>query len=395
MLAEGNLTDGTLEAAFGKLEFSGPLEINKGGTYSGNWQSLDPDKPAVNITTSEPVIIENANIQSKGPLIRSRYVNANLTVRNTRGLGLNPGRPEKEGKRPGYFLHLENFQSATVENNEMVGTGGMYFHKFAGDPDKNQTIKIVRNKALNIDGRHSSGPDSFSDKGFYRTQFTQFNTVRNVVGAEIAWNEIINEPTKSRVEENINMYLSSGTPSSPIQIHDNYIQGAFAANPSEQDYGGGGIMIADGNAKKLEDASAYVRAFNNQVVGTSNQGIAITAGHDNAAYNNRVISSGLLPNGTPIASQNVGILVWDLYKNKNNNTFFNNAMYNNVVGWAKPLDSKNAQNPFWFPDCSTSGAQTCTNNTVVAGPITLDAEKQEYQRWQAKLRTSSIELGAK
>ncbi len=37
----------------------------KGGTYSGNWESLDSRTPAVSVQTSEPVIIENSNIRMK------------------------------------------------------------------------------------------------------------------------------------------------------------------------------------------------------------------------------------------------------------------------------------------------------------------------------------------
>ncbi|WP_189011719.1 NPCBM/NEW2 domain-containing protein, partial [Deinococcus malanensis] len=51
----------------GTTTYSGPLVISKGGTYSGNWESPDTG-PAVSIQTTEPVIIENANIRGKGVL---------------------------------------------------------------------------------------------------------------------------------------------------------------------------------------------------------------------------------------------------------------------------------------------------------------------------------------
>lgn len=378
-----------------QITYSGPITITKGGVYSGNWQSLNPDQPAVTVSTSEAVVIENSNIQSRGALIRSRYVKANLTVRNSRGVALNPGLAASYRRTPGYFIHLEEFQSARIENNELIGTSGMYFYKFMGEPNKGHTIKVLRNKALNIDGRYSNGPDAFSPTGFYRVQFAQFNDVKNIPNAEIAWNQIINEPGKSRVEENINMYLSSGTPTSPVLIHNNYIQGAYPTNPATDNYGGGGIMLGDGQASSVGKASAYLRAYNNQVISTSNQGIAIAAGHNNEAYNNRVISSGFLPDGRPIASQNVGIYVWDLHGDKARNTFFNNVMYNNVVGWAQPAKSPTAQNPFWFPHCGAEerSAKSCKNNTALPGTITRAMEAQEFARWQAKLRASNVVVG--
>jgi parallel beta-helix repeat protein len=62
-------------------------------------------------------------------------------------------------------------------------------------------------------------------------------------------------------------------------------------------------------------ASAYNNVYNNQIVGTVNMGIEFGAGHDNVAYNNTVISSGLLPNGTRFPAQNVGLTIYDVYGN--------------------------------------------------------------------------------
>ena len=370
------------------LTYSGPITITKGGTYTGNWQSLDPEKAAVTISTSEPVVIENANIQSRGALIRSRYAKANVTVRNTRGVALNPGLPASDRAAPGYFLHLEEFQSAVVENNELVGTAGIYLRKYLGDAAKGQTVQILRNRALNIDGRYSDGPDRFSATGYARVQFVQFNDVRHIAGAQIAWNEIVNEPGKSRVEEVINMYVSSGTAQSPVRIHDNYIQGAYPNVPTAQTYGGGGIMLGDGPSSNKEDAAAYLQAYNNQVIGTTNQGIAIAAGHDISAYDNRVISSGLLADGTPLPAQNVGVYVWDLHGDRARGTFYNNSMRGNLVAWARPLRSPTARNDFWFPHCTD-----CTGNTAAQGPVTRAMEEQEFGRWQEKVRSAQIVVG--
>ena len=46
------------------IVYGDPIVIVKGGTYRGNWQSLDPDVPAVRVRTSEAVIIENSTIRS-------------------------------------------------------------------------------------------------------------------------------------------------------------------------------------------------------------------------------------------------------------------------------------------------------------------------------------------
>ncbi|WP_295818977.1 hypothetical protein [uncultured Deinococcus sp.] len=376
------------------VTYAKPITIFKGGVYRGNWESQSAGVPAVTIMTAQPVTIEYANIRSRGPLIYSAFKKANLTVRHTRGEALHPNRPLKEYRTPGRFLHLEDFGSLIVENNDLIGTSGIYLRAFRGLPGVKTTIVIRRNRATNIDGRYSTGPGTFSDTQFHRVQFVQFNQVRHVPRVEIAWNEVINEPGRSRVEEIINMYLSSGVPSSAIKIHDNYFQGAYGQQPTRLDYDGAGMNIGDGLAKTVKDAAGYVHAYNNQLVGT-NTGIALSAGHDLLAYGNRLISSGRLPDGRPTVGQNVGVYVWDARDNRRYGTFYNNIARDNVIGWATPRRGRTAQNPTWFPDCAqgTLGSSLCVNNVRLPGPITQTMERQEFTRWQTKLRVAKVQLG--
>ena len=69
---------------------SNTLVITKGGTYTGTWESDDPNTPAVTIKTSDPVIIQNSTITSMGDEIDSAVSHVNLTVNNVKGYGLNP-----------------------------------------------------------------------------------------------------------------------------------------------------------------------------------------------------------------------------------------------------------------------------------------------------------------
>ncbi|CAM3661669.1 hypothetical protein DESA109040_19075 [Deinococcus saxicola] len=372
------------------IKYDKPIVIRKGGTYRGNWQSLDPKVPAVTVATSQKVIIEKSNIQSKGTLIYTAFTSANLTVRNTRGVALNPDRPLKEYRYPGRFLAAEEFRNIVLENNEMIGTSGIYLRAYKGQTKLGETVKILRNKALNIDGRYSVGKGQYSDKEYRLVQFVQFNAVRKISGAEIAWNQVINEPGKSRPEENINMYLSSGVPSSRIKIHDNYIQGAYAVNPRVSTYAGGGINAGDGSAKTVAEAAGHVLVYRNQVVATSNNGIAVSAGHDIEVYYNRIIASGYLPSGAPIPAQNVGLYVWDAGGDRARKTFFNITVRDNLVAWGNPLKGRETQNPTWFPDCEPG---KCYGNRILPGRITLTMERQEYTRWLAKLRAARITVG--
>ena len=151
-------------------------------------------------------------------------------------------------------------------------------------------MKVLRNVALNIDGRQSDGKGGWaavaSNPDQYK-QFFQINGVQRLTGAEVAWNQIINQIGQSRVEENINIHATTGTAASPFLVHDNYIQGAYPANAIDAaNYTGGGIMLSD-------NGSSYISAYGNEIVNTGSIGITITSGHDNHFANNRIVSSGL------------------------------------------------------------------------------------------------------
>ncbi|UQN09664.1 NPCBM/NEW2 domain-containing protein [Deinococcus sp. QL22] len=374
-------------AAPTEITYSGPIVITKGGTYSGNWENT-LHKPAVLIQTSEPVIIENSNIRSRGNLI-SGFANR-LTVRNTRGYALNPN---VAGKAAGRAVNAEEFLNLRVENSYFEGSTGIYARAFRGNAAAGDTIKILRNRFKNTDGRLSDGAGGYNGSHWV-VQAILFNDVKRLPNVEIAWNEIINEPGKSRTEENINFYVSSGTPSSPFLIHNNYIQGAYGMSPStDTTYAGGGILLGDGKVLNPLD-SGYARVHDNQIVGTTNHGIAIAGGVDNQMYNNRVLSSGRMPNGQRLPAANVGLYVWDPTGagKLSPATFANNRMDNNVVGWTRvAADGNTSNNPTWFPNCGLN-TTTCVGNQNI-GTVTLEMEKQEFTRWQDKLSARGVKVG--
>ncbi len=92
-----------------------------------------------------------------------------------------------------YAIYLDGAKNLRVENNFLRGTPGVKVHMWTGDGSANQTVKVLRNRVRNIDGRISNG------KGGYRAgaygglvQFFQSDKVRNMRGMEIAWNEVVN-----------------------------------------------------------------------------------------------------------------------------------------------------------------------------------------------------------
>ena len=364
--------------------YGAPITITQGGTYSGNWQSLDPSVPAVRVSTTQPVVIEGSNIRGEGDLIKAAGL-TDVTVRDTRGYGLNPN---EAGKYPGRFFRSEGFANVILRNNYMEGTSGVHLLDYRGNGTASNSVRILENQAKNIDGRLSDGTGGFSQSEFYRVQFVQLDKVKRLVGAEIGWNEVVNDPYRSRVEDVINVFKSSGSSGSPLRIHDNYVQGAYSGRPSSDTFSGGGI-ITDGNAPTLEEASAYVSISDNQVISTSNYGIAIAAGHDNEISNNRVVSSGYLADGTFIAAQNVGIYVRDPHNNAllNPSTYYNNRAHDNEVGWIRTQTG--TRNDFFFPVSGSNAG----NNAHLPGPITRDTEAAELARWNDKLASATVKVG--
>ena len=354
------------------LPYDSPIVITEGGTYQGRWESTEAGTPAVLINTSDPVVIENSEIRSKGELIYLTSVQGGqLTVRNVTGYGSNPNR---EGAFPGRFVRANNYKSVTVEHCYFENTSGILLHNSVSGA----SAKVLYNRARNIEGRYSDGNGGWQEGTKWNVQFLQLDKGKELVDTEVAWNQIVNEPYQSRVEDVINLYSTSGTSTDPIKIHDNYIQGAFPADPATDSYNGGGIMLGD-------NGGSYQRAYDNQVVSTSNYGIAIAGGEYNQFYNNRVVSSGYLADGTYIASQNVGIYIW----NQSPEAPFREAeAYNNVVGWVR----EGGRNDGWIGNGGADAARW-ENNESIAGEITQQTEQAEWDRWIQKLSDAGVIVG--
>lgn len=368
-----------LQARAQTITYSGPIVITAGGTYSGNWESLDTNVPAVDIQTSQPVIIENASIRSAGHLINVR-TGTNITVRNCRGLGL---LPTVDSRGHGRFVNARKPANLIVENNFFENTSGILVHEFIGDGSPSQTIRIRYNKVRNINGKHRNGTTR------NLVQFVQFNQVIKTANMEISWNDVLNEPGFSAVEDNINMFNSGGTAGSPLLLHNNFIKGAYPVNPLATSFSGGGILTDGSGTGDL--ASAYIQAYQNVVISTTNHGMGIAAGHDIQFFNNRVISSGLFADGTRIPAQYSGIWMRNYY-NASPDNWYNNANRNNTLAWVKFGYNLEGQEPDRH-DISKSGCENCPDNISLPNPVTLDMEQQEHLNWLQRSREAAVTVG--
>jgi hypothetical protein len=367
--------------------YSRPITITRGGAYRGNWRSTNRNVPAVTIATPDPVIIEQSSIEATGLNITSSVAGVDLTVRNTNLYGRNPN---VWGVSKNYAMYFDDVKKLRVENNFFRGTPGVKCHRYSGTAS--QTIKILRNRAKNIDGRISNGNGGYRSVYGNIAQFFQCDKVRNMVGMEIAWNEVINIPYKSMVEDNINIYLSSGTPESPIDIHDNYIEGAWQTDPLSSEYYGGGILAGDGIASTPEEAPHHIHAHHNQVVGCTNHHIAIANGHDIQLYANRAAEKGKLDaayGGGIKRATNIGCYVWNA-QSQPAPIWGNNKAYDNKLGVCRIISphGNDQRGDWWLPDCKWH-----SENIALPDPINKTLEDAEFTRWQQKLSANGVSVG--
>ncbi len=381
----------TANSAVGEVDWQGPLVITTGGTYSGNWQSTDAKTPAVMVATTDAVTIENSHIRGTGNLIATNVQGSNLTVRNSLGVALNAA---VKGQPNGNFVEVSSPARLDVENNYVENArGGVIVHGYGGTRNGEQTIVVRANRARNLNGLLSDGNGSYlpgEGSSVSPAHFIQFDSVQSVPRIDVGWNEVVNYPGQSLVDDNIDLYRSGGTANGPLEIHDTYIQGAYPYKAQDA-YAGGGIETKGAPSDSVQEAPAFNSIHDNQVIGTVNYGIKFGAGHDNIASNNRVISSGLLADGTKIAAEDVGLVNGGAVGQ--GSSVYNNTMRDNVVGW-NCWKSSCAQEGYrkdqFFP---ASPVDYSANSVISTRSITFNMEESEYQVWLNKVSAAAVSVG--
>lgn len=374
----------TAPPAVGSAEpanYSAPITITQGGTYSGNWKSNDSGVIAVTINAgSAPVIIQNCHIAGPGRLIQLNW-GGNLTVKNCYFYGKDP---TADNVTRGRAIAAAGFSNLVVENNSFEHTGTVIaMDNYNGDGTANQTLKVRFNLVHNIDGRYrNSGEEN-----------ANFVAVQNFHGSggnprfgEIAWNQVINEPFNSKTEDLINFYSAGGRTDSWFKVHDNLLKGSYSADPVNGNNTGSGMIVdgdqtADSNAK-----TAFIESYGNTVLSTTNAGMNISAGHDIHYYNNRIISSGKIADGRTLAASWAGVAIWNVASG-----IYNAVIDNNVIGWAKP----GYHSPYNDrQDISANENGGVRNNAFLPdAPITVQMEADEVARFQQKIQAQAIRIG--
>jgi len=354
------------------------LVITHGGTYKGTYRSESSGSACIRVATTELVVLDGCTLTGPGNLIEAGE-GANLVVCNCRGRGLVP---TVDKQAPGRFLDVYRPHRLVIEHNTFTQTSGIVVNRWSAPGPPGQSLTVRYNQARNIDGRWRG------ISGSTHCSFLILNTVQHLPGVEIAYNEVLNTPDQSLVEDNINLYNSSGTAQSPLHVHDNFVRGAYPFPATAATFTGTG-MTTDGDAKTAAEASAFIEADHNQFVGTGNAAMNLAAGHDIRYHDNRAITSGTLPDGRRFNAAHAGLGVFNYY-HQPADVFFNNRVENNTVGYVKwggtaPVPDRQ--------DLSAGACTPCTGTVHLPGTITPATEEQEWRSWQLKLKQQGLVAG--
>jgi len=197
------------------------------------------------------------------------------------------------------------------------------------------------------------------------------------------------------VEDVINFCRSGGASQSWAEVHNNYIQGGYAYDPADKTYTGTGINTGD-----CFDGTrfGYVRVHDNQMVSFASGGTGSPPGPDYDVFDNRVVSSGTLADGT-LLPRGIGLTVWDPTGNSKGK-YTDRPVHDNVVGVMHLGAEGLYRCDGWWPEESkvADGSDVwCKSgwfqNAALPDPITLETERAEWVRWQQKLASSRVTIG--
>lgn len=194
------------------------------------------------------------------------------------------------GSDPHYEVGIALHQSSDIQiiNNTFKSvSSALYATGSSPDKPNNGQLLFEGNQATDIRGPAPRGQ---------LVQLNQYSGPQIVIRCNISDQAIggyINQDGKGGPEDHINIYKSSGTPNSPIQILSNKLRGGGSKS-------GGGILAVDGGN------GANVLIEDNILVDAGQYGIGIPAGENIVVRHNRIFAS-------QHTWTNVGIYVWNQY----------------------------------------------------------------------------------
>lgn len=220
---------------------------------------------------------------------------------------------------PGRAINLDlgNYDDIYISNCTFKNTAGIFIQA-----KNNAHIVITNNNFTNIiQGPKDEVAQAIQVSGLGKNNLSQGTKVNLLISN----NKIHNDPGVCDCEDVINLIGISGG-----VVRNNFIQGAYPKDLSPtslKSYSGGGILC--------DRACFNCIIQDNEVHDTTNYGIGIAGGSDNAIMGNKVKSHN---------AQNVGIYIANMYKP---DPFKGNYQKNNDVTWITPLKPP-GRNDLWI-----------------------------------------------
>ena len=268
------------------------------------------------------------------------------------------------------------------DHNYLLNTAGAKVEYWAANTmAADQTLLWRYNRYENICG--GTGGD-------YR-QALQLQHIEEQPGLEVAYNQIINAPNQSRVEDNINIGESSGTSSSPLHVHHNFVNGAYPATATDPYFTGSGITTdAGGTDRTPRQLPHHVLVEDNIFLACLNACMNIAAGYDILYQRNICRVSGTLADGSPLRSVNNGVAIFKGQAGYTDAQFYNNRMLDNDINTVPSAYFRNA-------DVGPSSTPLVEGNTfnTYATSCSYQQEQAEFETWKQRLTAAQVQVGVR
>jgi len=222
------------------------------------------------------------------------------------------------GSDPHYEVGIALHQSNDIQvigNSFQAVSSALYATSDSANNASNGKLLFENNQATEIRGPAPRGQ---------LVQLNQYSGPNIVIRCNVSDQAIggyINKDGSGGPEDHINIYKSSGTLSSPIQILDNKLRGGGSKS-------GGGILAVDGGN------GANVLIENNILVDAGQYGIGIPAGENIVVRHNRIFAN-------EHTWTNVGIYIWNQYAGT---SCSRTEISGNQVNYR---NQKGLPNPYW------------------------------------------------
>lgn len=208
---------------------------------------------------------------------------------------------------PNVAVEIDGCTDVLVQGNRIERVAsGVYAHQSQG-------VRVIGNYVQDVRGPAPRG------------QMVQFDKVVGP-GNVIAHNYARNLRYRSRPEDAINLFQSSGTPASPILITRNYLTGDPQLGSAGMSPSGSGIMLGDAGG-------SYILCTRNTLVSPGQAGIGVAGGEFIRVEDNTIV-------GKRSDVSNVGLYVW----NQANAPGGSVSVVRNRVSW---INQQGRPNPFW------------------------------------------------